>query len=245
MRNLVLLCLLVVSSAIADEDVLTVAVASNFVSTAEAISERFADDYGVPVRIVSGSTGKLYAQIVNGAPYDVFLAADSERPRRLEAAGLTLDKRRITYAFGRLVLFTADKRFEKRDCKAAFLEGDFDRLAIANPDTAPYGRAAREFLENVGLWEAFSSRVVQGENVAQAAHFVLTGNATFGIGQSDGTGAVCTRYLDRNAYSPIRQQAVVLARTAHPDAATYFVGFLQQSVSRSIIADDGYLTVDK
>lgn len=242
MRKLTLLLLLVAGTSHADDEILTVAVASNFLKTAQSIGDRYTEDYGVPVRFVSGSTGKLYAQIVNGAPYDVFLAADDERPRILEKADQTLDKRRITYAYGRLALFTADNRYLEGGCETAFHNGTFERLAIANPRTAPYGRAAQEYLENKGLWGEFAPRIVRGENVAQATHFVISGNATFGLGQKQSDEITCVWYPARTEYSPIRQQAVVLARTPHADAAVYFLGFLQQEVSRGIIADDGYLT---
>lgn len=242
MRRLVFLSLLVCGASFADDDVLTVAVASNFLKTAKVIGDRYSREYGTSVRFVSGSTGKLYAQIVNGAPYDVFLAADDDRPRRLEASGFTLDERRVTYAYGQLALFTASERFRDGDCEDAFAAGDFDRISIANPKTAPYGRAAKEYLENAGLWDTFAARIVIGENVAQAAHFVLSGNAMFGLAHGGGSTVTCRWYPPRTDYSPIRQQGVALKRTKHPDAAVYFLGFLQQSVSRSIIADDGYLT---
>lgn len=242
MRRLVILLSLFCGTSLADDEVLTVAVASNFLKTAQVIGDRYTREYGTQVQFVSGSTGKLYAQIVNGAPFDIYLAADEDRPRRLEAAGLTLEQRRITYAYGRLTLFTASERFRDGDCESAFSAGDFDRLSIANPKTAPYGRAAKEYLENAGLWGEFTPRLVTGENVAQALHFVASGNATFGLAHSGHVKVTCAWYPSRSDYSPIRQQAVVLKRTRYSDAAVSFLAFLQQPKSRSIIAADGYLT---
>ena len=120
-----------------------------------------------------GSTGKLYAQIVNGAPYDVFLAADLERPRQLEADSLALKNSFFVYAKGFLVLWSSDATFSGKDCLQAFERGRFRKLAIANPTTAPYGAAAKRYLERNAHWVDVADRVVYGESVSQAFQFVV------------------------------------------------------------------------
>ena len=143
-------------------DVVTVAVASNFAKTAADVSAAFTRDTGVPVRISHGSTGKLYAQIINGAPFDIFLAADTERAALLEQSGLTVAGSRRTYATGSLVLWSNDERLRGKDCRQMLERGDYRHLALANPATAPYGSAAREFLAGAGLWDSASTRAVYG-----------------------------------------------------------------------------------
>ena len=135
------------------EGELTIAVASNFQRTATAIAEEFSRATQIPVRISTGSTGKLYAQIVNGAPYDVFLAADSARPKRLEDDGVAVKGSRLTYAIGSLLLWSADSALNEGDCLKALEAGSYRRLAIANPLTAPYGLAAKEFLQAAGVFD--------------------------------------------------------------------------------------------
>ncbi len=244
-RRLWLALLFPVSPAIADES-LTVAVASNFHREAQYIAERFTRSTGVEVRLSSGATGALYARIVNGAPYDVFLAADEERPRLLVERGLVLDDERHTYAIGRLHLLAANEAIGEAACKDGILGSGFRKLAIANPETAPYGRAAREYLQNAGIWDEVEPRIVYGENVAQVRQFVETGNAQLGLGarpQVDEPGRmhdVCIRLPQRSLYSPIRQQVVILSRTEMPDAAKLFTGYLLDPGIETYIAESGY-----
>ena len=250
MRCLWLALLLISAPAFADEP-LTVAVASNFLGTAERITERFTRDTGIPVRLSSGSTGKLYAQIVNGAPYDVFLAADEERPRLLAENNLALDGNRFTYAFGQLRLLASNAAVGRDVCEGGVLAADFDKIAIANPMTAPYGRAAKEYLQNAGIWEAVKSRVVYGENVAQVRQFVDTGNAQVGLGAAFGLPKIgylsvdCLMFPPRDMYSPIEQQGVILSRTKHRDEARLFTGYLLDPGIQSYIAEDGYAVIEE
>ena len=123
----------------------------------------------------------LYAQIVNGAPYDVFLAADTKRPKRLEEEALAVSGSRTSYASGSLVLWSADSALANQSCIEALRSGSYRRIAIANPLTAPYGLAAEEFLKATGVFDEASKRLVYGENIAQTLQFVATGNASLGL----------------------------------------------------------------
>lgn len=241
MRVYCLLLLLALPVAQAAQPV-TVAVASNFADTAAELAARFTDDSGIPVRLVPGSTGKLYAQITNGAPFDVYLAADQARPLRLEDDGYVAGEARFTYAIGGLALWSTTRA----DCERALRSPGAGHVAIANPAIAPYGKAAKEYLEKQDLWDAVDERLVYGENAMQAAQFVATGNAAVGfiaaalLKQQRLPEARCTLDLPKGTYTPIRQDAVLLARSAKKDGATRFFEFLRSDAARAIIAASGY-----
>ncbi|MEJ2535144.1 MAG: molybdate ABC transporter substrate-binding protein [Gammaproteobacteria bacterium] len=219
-----------------------VAVASNFLPTAEALAERFQHHTAHTVKFSSASTGKLYAQIVNGAPYDVFLAADRERPERLEREGRAQPGTRFTYALGRLVLWSVDPRRVDPEGKV-LAEARVDRLAIANPELAPYGRAAQETLQDLGVWEALEPRLVRGENIAQAFLFASSGGTGMGLvsraqvlhvaGSKEGSYWV----VPGRHHSPIEQQAV---RLSSADGAAEWLSFLASDEGRAVIAEHGY-----
>jgi len=228
--------------AAAGEEHVIVAVASNFGATAREIAARFEQDTDYEVRITTASTGKLYAQIINGAPFDVLLSADTERPRRLEAAGAGVAGTRFTYARGMLVLWsrTVD------DCRAALSNELGGRVAIANPETAPYGAAARFFLQQAGLWEGMRKRLVIGENIAQALQFAASGNADLAfIARSQLQvpslpPASCSWPVPASMYGPIDQQAILLRRGAGSGGAKAFVEFLRSDAGRTIVLRRGY-----
>lgn len=232
------------------KDVVTIAVASNFASTAEEIAAVFAARSGANVRISPGSTGKLYAQILQGAPYDIFLSADAERPRLLERQGYAVRRSRTTYAIGTLVLWSRDSRLRGKDCREALERPAFGRVAIANPDTAPYGAAARQFLVAQDLWNNVSSRAVYGENISQTLQFVATGNASLGfvasaqIMRANLPSATCSWAIPETSHAPIRQQGVMLTRAESNPAARRFLEFLQADTARQIIRDHGYRVPD-
>lgn len=225
-------------------DPLTLAVASNFVPTAEAIAADFTAETGFDVRISNGSTGKLHAQIMNGAPYDIFLAADSNSPQHIEAAGLGVSGSRFTYALGLLVLWSSAA--SAADCSLTLQDLGEARLAIANPVTAPYGRAAKEFLELTGSWEKMSAQIVYGENVAQALHFAVTSNARYAIVAKSQSldprlaDASCSKRIPEETYSRIEQQAILLQRAAEDSAALAFMEFLQSRDARDTMRRMGY-----
>jgi molybdate transport system substrate-binding protein len=244
--RLVALFLFLVPAVSVAEDQLTIAVASNFQRTAVAIADAFSESSQISVRVIPGSTGKLYAQISNGAPYDIFLAADSDRPRRLEDDGVAIKGSRFTYAIGSLLLWSADTTLKESDCLEVLHSGAYRHLAIANPATAPYGAAAIEFLKAEGVYNETSSRLVYGENIAQAFQFVATGNATLGLiaasqlvaGLSVKTG--CQSKVSRDMHSQIAQQAVLLAHSKSTAAAKQFAAFLQGPQAAEILEDHGY-----
>ena len=220
---------------------ISVAVASNFAGAAEVLEASFERRTDHEVKLVLGSTGKHYAQIRNGAPLDVLLAADEQRPTLLEAEGAAVRGSRFTYARGRLVLWSAKGGYV--DSKGRVLEeGDFRHLAIANPRLAPYGVAAKEVLEALGLWRALERRIVRGENIAQALQFVDSGNAELGfIAASQLTAERRTEgsywEVPETLHSPIEQQAVLLRDTS---AARDFLTFLAGDEAIDIIRRSGY-----
>jgi len=227
------------------DDTALVAVASNFHVTANALAEGFEARYDYRLRISPGSTGKLYAQVINGAPYDLFLAADVERPARLEAAGTAVAGTRRTYAVGRLLLWFSDPATAGRDCESLLDATPDGRLAIANPELAPYGRAAREFLVNTGRWETYRDRLVLGESIAQAFQFVATGNAMAGlVAATQARGAVtpggCSVLLAASTHEPIEQQLVLLEHGRDNGAARAFLDYLRTPAARAVIRAHGY-----
>lgn len=221
---------------------MTVAVASNFSVTIDEIAAQFTTDTGHRVRLIPASTGKLHAQIVNGAPFDVFLAADSDRPQRLEASGAAVPGTRFTYAIGELVLWSR----QLADCRGALDDPGGMRIAIANPATAPYGAAAREFLQQAGLWESVKPRLVIGESISQALQFVASGNAQLGFIASSQLrapslpDATCTWPVPTALYAPIEQQAILLQHGRDTDGARRFLQFLRSDSGRVIIERHGY-----
>jgi molybdate transport system substrate-binding protein len=244
-RYFALFAVLASTSSLADES-LTIAVASNFQVTAKEIAAEFTAVTQIPTRISAGSTGKLYAQIIHGAPFDVFLSADAARPKLLEENGVAVKGSRVTYATGALVLWSADSALENKDCLAALKTGSYRRLAIANPLTAPYGNAAKEFLEAAGIFDAVESRIVYGENISQTLQFVVTGNATLGLialSQVKGglpVDASCSWNVPSTMHTAIEQQAVLLASSDNADAARRFMTFLQSAQVTTLLESRGY-----
>ena len=237
------LLLLVVSGAV-HADSVVVAVAANFTDAARELAKRFERATGHTARISYGSTGKLYAQIENGAPFEVFLAADAARPERAEAEGLAVAGSRFTYATGTLVLWSSDAgRFD--DGPAYLRAAAFDRAAIANPKTAPYGAAARQVLERLGLWSALRPRLVRGDSIAQTFQFTATDNAQVGFvafsqikAWSGDPGSLWR--IPEDHYEPLVQQAVLLKRGEENPAARAFVDYLRGDEARALITDFGY-----
>ncbi len=234
------ICAFSVSFARAGE--LRVAVAANFAGVAQQLGRQFEAETGHVVTLVFGSTGKHYAQIVNGAPFDLFLAADVERPRLLDAQQYIVAGTRFTYAFGRIVLWSADESLV--DAHGSVLEdGKFHRLSIADPALAPYGRAARQVLIALGHWERLSGSIVRGKNISQAFQFVSTGNAQLGIvAASQILFAGSSRrgsfwIIPKSLYAPIEQQAVLLIDRP---VCREFLAYLQSEAARAVIEANGY-----
>jgi len=225
----------------AGADELRIAVAANFAGTARILGRQFEAETGHVAIFMFGSTGKHYAQILNGAPFDVFLAADAERPGLLEAQQNIIAGSRFTYAFGRIVLWSADDNLV--DPEGFVLgQGRFRHLSIADPELAPYGRAAREALIALGYWDAVAARIVRGKNVSQAYQFVSTRNAELGIVSV--SQVVANEYgsawnIPGSLYAPIEQQAVLLRDRP---AGHAFLAFLKSSSARAVIRANGYGT---
>lgn len=242
-RTLVALSLLTLSiSALADQ--VQVAVASNFTPTLRLLATAFASQTGHRLRISSASTGKLYAQITHGAPFDLFLAADAARPERLEQAGHTVDGSRFTYAQGRLVLW-GPKINSSQPVETLLQSSGIGHIAIANPTTAPYGTATREVLRSMSLWEGLKGRLVRGENVGQAYQYVASGAADLGFVAYSQllSGQHQDGYLwsiPQDHFQPIRQQAVLLKRAENKPAAHLFLEYLRSPAARKIIVEQGY-----
>jgi molybdate transport system substrate-binding protein len=222
----------------------SVAVAANFAGVARELASAFARDTGHRLQLSTGSTGKFYAQIANGAPYDVLLAADSETPRRLEQEGLAVRGTRFTYAVGRLVLWSS--KLGLVDDKGEVLRrAAFKRLAIANPKLAPYGAAAQQAMERLGVWAALQERLVQGENIAQTYQFVVSGNAELGfvalsqLRGGDRAGG-SQWVVPASLHEPLLQDAVLLNAGAKNTAALAFLEFLRKPAARQTILMYGY-----
>lgn len=227
----------------------TIAVAANFASTADKLAKAFKAESGDKIVIASGSTGQLYAQIQQGAPFDLFLAADQARPELLHKDG-TAAQPPFTYATGRLALWSTDPAAIPED-GAAFLElAEAARIAIANPKLAPYGMAAKESLTALGLWQTYEKRIVMGQNIAQAFQIVAAGGAPVGFvalsqllsAPENLRGSHWTVPVD--LHSQIRQDAVLLKRGAGNHAAEGFLAFLTSPTGCAIIRDAGYQPPD-
>ena len=222
----------------------TVAVATNFKPTLEQLVSDFEARTEFEIKIVSGSTGKLYAQIVQGAPYDVFLAADQARPERLVQDGQAAPQSRFTYAVGGLALWSPR---EVDASSNSLMEPDLNRLALANPDLAPYGLAAAQLLDRLDLTETLRSKFVFGESVGQTFAFVSTGNADMGFVSSaqvlalpeDSRGAYWL--VPNQLHAPIAQDAVLLIGRETNPAAPAFLAYLQSPPAQETIRLNGYL----
>ncbi len=222
-----------------------VAVASNFSAPMKVIATEFERNTGHQVNLSFGATGQFYAQIQHGAPFDLFLAADDQVPVKLEQAGKVVPGARFTYAIGRLVLWSKDPSLI--DGNAEVLQSDrFKKMAIANPQLAPYGSAALEVIERLGLSQALVPKLVQGKNIGQTFQFVSSGNAQLGFialsqvfadGQiRGGSGWV----VPDDYYSPIKQDAVLLIAGEHNAGARALFDYLQSDQARAIISSFGY-----
>ena len=222
-----------------------VAVAANFAGPMEKLAEQFQRDTGHKAIVATGATGKFYAQIRNGAPFEVLLSADDDTPARLEKEGHAVAGSRFTYATGRLVLWSARAGMVD-DGGTVLKTGSYKHLSIANPKTAPYGAAAVSTLQKLGLFEGVQARLVQGENIAQAWQFVSTGNAELGFvalsqvardGKfSSGSGWI----VPASMHAPIRQDAVILSKGGANPTARALMDYLRSDKAKGIIRAFGY-----
>jgi len=235
--------LLAVATAQADE--VQVAVAANFTGPMQVISVLFEKDTGHKAVLSYGATGKFYAQIKNGAPFEVLLAADDETPARLVKEGTAASGSNFTYAIGKLVLWSANPGLI--DGSGAILKkGGFKHLAIANPKTAPYGAAALQAMGKLGVAETLKPLFVQGENISQTQQFVVTGAAELGfvaysqVIKNDRIGSGSGWIVPENLYDPIRQDAVILAKGKDKAAAAALLSYLKSPKAAAVIKSFGY-----
>lgn len=218
-----------------------VAVTESFALPFGEIARELEAASGHRVVVTIGSTADLYAQIAAGAPFEVFLAADEERPRRLVEEGLAVAGSRFTYARGRLALWRPGR--EISDGAALLAAGDFARLAMADPNTAPYGRAARQTLETLGVWPGLERKVVFGEDVGQVYQLVVTGNANLGFvarSQLDHESEGSAWLVPAQLHAPLDQQAVLLAPAAGDEPATALLAWLRGPEARRVLDRFGY-----
>jgi molybdate transport system substrate-binding protein len=225
-----------------------VAVSANFLSSAEQLGKKFEAENPHKVSFSSSSTGKLYAQIKSAAPFHVFLSADSRTPELLEQEGLTIKGTRFSYAQGKLVLWSTKANFI--DTQGKILEqGDkYQHIAIANPDTAPYGLAAKQTLVNLKLWDGLQNKLARGESISQAMSFVSSGSTELGfvaLSQiMDNNGKITSKgsfwIVPEHLYEPMIQQAVLLKAGEKNAAAKAFLAFIKTPVAQQIITAAGY-----
>ncbi|MEZ2352600.1 molybdate ABC transporter substrate-binding protein [Caballeronia sp. RCC_10] len=222
-----------------------VAVAANFTAPVQAIAADFERDTGNKVVASYGATGQFYAQIKNGAPFEVFLAADDTTPAKLESEGLTVPGSRFTYATGTLALWSAKDGYV--DANGDVLKKNaFTHLAIANPKAAPYGLAATQALARLGLTQAVSAKIVEGQNISQAQQFVATGNAELGfvaLSQIYKNGKITSGsawLVPASLHEPIRQDAVILQKGKDNAVAKQFADYLKGPKAAAVIKSYGY-----
>lgn len=241
----VLACAALLSSGSLHAAELAVAVAANFSAPMQKIAAAFEQETGHKLVLSFGGTGKFYAQIRNGAPFEVLLAADDETPARLEREGLGVSGTRFTYAIGRLALWSRQPGLV--DGQGDVLRtGTFARIALADPRLAPYGAAAMQTLNRLGLADVLASRFVQGENIGQVYQFVATRNAELGfvaLSQVFAAGRVAEGsawVVPESFHEPMRQDALILARGKDKPAALELMRHLQGEAARAIIRSHGY-----
>lgn len=234
---------LALGTAPARADEVSVAVAANFTAPMKKIAADFEKDTGHKAVLSFGATGQFYAQIKNGAPFQVFLAADDTTPEKLEKEGLGVTGSRFTYAIGKLVLWSAKPGYV--DDKGEVLKkGDYKHLSVANPKTAPYGTAAMEALGKLGLADTIKAKIVQGENITQAYQFVATGNAELGfvafsqVIEKPENGSLWV--VPANLYEPIRQDAVLTEKGKGKAAAEALLNYLKGDRAKTVIKAYGY-----
>jgi molybdate transport system substrate-binding protein len=245
LQKLLLLVITMTLSMVTIAGEVSVAVASNFTAPMKVIAQAFGRDTGHQAILSFGATGQFYAQIKNGAPFAVLLAADDETPARLEREGVAVTGTRFTYATGKIVLWS--KSAELVDDKGEVLKtGKFDKLAIAHPKLAPYGAAAMQVLDKLNLAKQLGPKLVEAANIGQAFQFVSSGNAALGFvalsqvfenGKlKEGSGWL----VPSNLYSPIKQDAVLLTSGKENVAAKALLQYLRSDKAKAIIVSFGY-----
>ena len=238
-------CLGFLLTGVVNAESVHVAVAANFAGALELMAQDFEKTSGHQLVITSGATGKFYTQIKSGAPFEVFLSADSATPQKLEDEGWVVPGSRSTYAIGRLVLWSSKPNYVDRE-GTVLKRGEFDHLSIANPKTAPYGAAAMDIIRKQGLEATLAPKLVQGENVAQAHQFVVSGNAQLGfvaLSQVYRNGQLTSGsawFIPDEAYPPIRQDVALLKNGEANPAAKALLTYLRSPAALNVMSSLGY-----
>jgi len=243
-----LACLLLLAAATLRAGELSIAAAADLVYCLDDLNAAFEKAHpGTEVKAVTGASGNLFAQIQNGGPYDIFLSADIKYPRELIKAGLADEKSLQSYAVGHLVLWTTREGLDISGGLKALADPAIKKIAIANPEHAPYGRAAKAALENAKLWDTVKDRIVFGENISQTAQFVETGNADAGIVAL--SLVLSPKLAQKGTYTRIpladyprlEQGAVITKKGAANPAAAAYMAFLRSKEARAIFDRYGFL----
>lgn len=248
-RRLEKLCVattLLLLTGMVQADEISVAVAANFTEPMKKITAEFEKTSGHKVALSFGSTGKFYAQVKAGAPFEVLLAADDETPSKLAQEGLAVKNSHFTYAIGKLVLWSAQEAIV--DSNGDLLKrGSFEHIALANPKLAPYGAAGMQTLQALGVYDSLAPKIVQGENIAQTYQFIVTGNALLGfvalsqvMGEEGKIKSGSAWIVPEKYYTPLRQDAVLLEKGKDKTAAVELLKFLKAPYAARIIQAYGY-----
>jgi molybdate transport system substrate-binding protein len=251
LRNLCALCVSALSFPLlssSQQPELKIAAAADLKFAMTDLAAAYEKQSGVKLNLTFGASGNFYAQIQNGAPFDIFFSADSDYPRKLNEAGLVLANSADTYAIGKLVVWSpaSEKIDPSKSNWQSLLDPSVKKIAIANPDHAPYGRAALEALKNSGLYEKIKDKLVFGDNIAQTAQFVQSGNAQIGIlaeslilAPSFGPGH--SWKIPPEQYPPLIQSVVALKSSAHKDAALAFLAWIKTPPALAIFGKYGFI----
>lgn len=224
-------------------DIAHMAVAANFVLVANELKEEFEVTHDHQMTLISGSTGKLYAQIINGAPFAIFLSADQRRPQLLVDGNIVRSHQRFTYAVGEPMFCSRQKWPADVQLSDRLIDDSTRHIAIPNPEIAPFGEAAMEILTNLGIKDQISDKLVLAENVGQAFAFVSSGNAQMGLVSgsfAQQNPRLYCRGVLATLHEPLKQDAVLLPAGQKNKAAQAFFAFLQSATARSLIANSGY-----
>lgn len=247
LKSCVVLLLFLMVGGLGNAQEITVAAASDLQFAFHDVGERFERETGKHVKLIFGSSGNFFAQLQNGAPFDVFFSADIDYPKRLEAAGLTVPGTLYPYAIGRIVLWVpTQSKLDLNRGLQVLVDPSIHKVAIANPEHAPYGRAAVAALRHENIYDQVSAKFVLGENISQTATFVVSGNADVGIVAL--SLAVAPSMKDKGRYAEIpaadhpaiEQAAVILKSSTHQDIARQFIQYLKTSAIQELLRGYGF-----
>ena len=245
MRVLIFFFLLLFNFKTFADGLLNIGVASNFYEPIKIIKEKFEKNNRVKLNIISGSSSQLYAQIVNGAPLDIFLSADQKTPQKLDKKFI-VNNSQFTYAIGNLTFWTSLKNIEEKNAALFFKKNKINILALANPRFSPYGKASKEFLINIGVWSKYKNKLVLANNIKQVVSFLFSGNAKNGFMSSSDK----IKFKNNNRgkflnvsqarFSAINQDAILLSRGKNKEYSEKFLNFLKSKEIKKIIKSFGY-----